>query len=75
MKIKIFNSGRTETLPFGNEEEFNIFRQKLSECIADETNTKSLIYSKDGVDNFYPSLFIKSSLIEIIEKEPEPFVF
>lgn len=75
MKIILFNVGRSETFNFDNEEEFNDFRKNLKECVTDMSNTKSITYLKDGVEKIYPSHFIKSCLIEIIEKEVEVFVF
>ena len=75
MKILIFNGGKSETLHFENAEEFNNFRQQIKECISDETNTRSLVFIKDGVEKIYPSLAVKVSKIEIIEKKDNTFVF
>lgn len=75
MKIILFNAGRSETFNFENEVEFKDFREMFKVCVMDSTNTKSVTYVKDGVEKIYPSLFIKSSLIEIIEKDVKTFVF
>lgn len=75
MKIILFNAGRSETFNFENEVELKDFREMLKVCVMDSTNTKSVTYVKDGVEKIYPSLYIKSSLIEIIEKEVKTFVF
>jgi hypothetical protein len=75
MKIILFNARRSEIFNFENEVEFKDFREMLKACVIDSTNTKSVTYVKDGVEKIYPSLFIKSSLIEIVEKEVKGFVF
>lgn len=75
MKIILFNAGRSETFNFENEVQFKDFREILKVCVMDSTNTKSVTYVKDGVEKIYPSLFIKSSLIEIIKNEDKGFVF
>lgn len=75
MKIILFNAGRSEVFNFENEVEFKDFREMLKACVIDSTNTKSVTYVKDGAEKIYPSLFIKSSLIEIIKNEVKGFVF
>ena len=75
MEILIFNGGKSETLHFDNAEEFNNFRKQIRDCIADETNTRSLVYIKNGVERIYPSLAVKASIIEIVEKKDKVFVF
>ncbi|WP_312079489.1 hypothetical protein [Chryseobacterium sp.] len=67
MTIKIISSFKEFILEFKNEEDFTKVHEQILEAVTDDANVKGVFYEDDGKSNFFPALFLKQSVIEIVK--------
>lgn len=65
MTIKIISSFKEFTLSFESEEAFIKIHEQVLEALTDDSNTKGVFYEQNTSSQFFPALFLKSSVIEI----------
>ncbi|GEM_PF-6985807 len=65
MVIKIISSFREFILSFENEDDFKKIHEQILETLTDDSNTKGVYYEQEEFSQFFPALFLKSSVIQI----------